>query len=747
MRVKIRHIILVVVMSVCCFATWAQLPDDLRTEQIYLAPEKLWFDAGDTIRVNGVVTSQARNHITPYSRILYLELISRQDSVLIRQRLSCDSLGQFTTIIPTDGLFVKGMYYLRAYTKLMRNFNNEGYAYAPLVCGDRPINDSHSLHNVQCHISPEGGKLAAGELQRLVIVLQSMSGYPITDRTIYLENESGEVVASAKTSLSGTASITYLPQWGDHYRITIDGIEASEQSFAVPDAEPGAVKVSASLNYNIISYDVHNMPSDTAGWHIYTYDRQNGLLNYGAVRPSGAIRLTYAPNTATILLADTAMNVMAEYTALQRKQSGADFTDTIMPLPSGTEVDVRQLCALSDTAGVVMCRFVSCDELWAPTAEDALLYENEYASTLPFPYSSWKQSPRQRQADLQAWLSTARLARLNLKEAVTKGKSIYEYMPEMVITLSGTALMQNWHPYKNGRIIAYRTDNNCVYDTIVQKDGRFCIPVDNFEEGTDFFVQYISKREKPVKAELRFDDDVFPAPSAGGKKWAYAHQYALSEASIGSFANLEKYNLPEITVKARVHVDKRHETERFYGTNYKSQATIDEKNYITLYDILRDIPALIVRRAGSRYALGTKRGVSAGLIPIDDNDGDGVADRKNATSLPLLIDGSRYDGGQLDFAMEMSAKEIESVEFLQPWQALAVTFGALHGAVVVKTRNYHGEIKRPSLGTYYRPMGIYRVAEVQERLLTPSRPGNYRLIVDVINADGVHTYNSTVSVK
>ena len=25
--------------------------------------------------------------------------------------------------------------------------------------------------------------------------------------------------------------------------------------------------------------------------------------------------------------------------------------------------------------------------------------------------------------------------------------------PEMVITLSGTALMQNWHPYKNGRII------------------------------------------------------------------------------------------------------------------------------------------------------------------------------------------------------------------------------------------------------------------------------------------------------
>ena len=154
-----------------------------------------------------------------------------------------------------------------------------------------------------------------------------------------------------------------------------------------------------------------------------------------------------------------------------------------------------------------------------------------------------------------------------------------------------------------------------------------------------------------------------------------------------------------------------------------------------------------MRRAGSRYALGTKRGVSAGLIPIDDNDGDGVADRKNATSLPLLIDGTRYDGGQLDFAMEMSAKEIESVEFLQPWQALAVTFGALHGAVVVKTRNYHGEIKRPSLGTYYRPMGIYRVAEAQERLLTPSRPGNYRLIVDVINADGIHTYNSTVSVK
>ena len=735
------------ILSVCSFATWAQLPHDLRTEQIYLAPEKLWFDAGDTIRVNGIVTCQAHNHITPYSRILYLELISLQDSVLIRQRLACDSLGQFTTIIPTDDLLAKGLYYLRAYTKLMCNFSNEGFAYAPLVCGERPINDSQSLQNVQCHISPEGGKLAAGELQRLVIVLQSMSGFPIAEQTINLEDTHHDVVASAKTSLSGIASLTYLPQSGEHYRITIDGIEASEQSFAVPDAEPRAVKVSASLNYNIISFSVQNMPTETAGWHLYTYDRENGLLNCGAARASGAIRLNHAPNTATILLADTALNVMAQYTAFQRKQSGADFTDTIAPLPNDTEVDVRQLCALSDTTGVVMCRFVSCDELWEPTAEIALLYENEYASTLPFPYSSWKQSPRQRQADLHAWLSTARLARLNLKDAIAKGTSIYENLPEMVMTLSGVALMQNWHPYTNGRILAYRTDNNSVYDTIVEKDGRFCIPVDNFEEGTDFFVQYLSKREKPIKAEFRFDDDVFPAPSAGGKKWVYAHKYAMSEASIGSFDNLEKFNLPEITVKARINVDKRHETERFYSTNYKDQATIDEKNYLTLYDILRDIPALIVRRVDGGYALGTKRGVSVGLLSKDDKDKIGIPDLSDATSLPLLIDGSRYLGSQLDFAMEMSAKEIESVEYLQPWQALAVTFGALNGAIVVKTRNYQGEIKRQSLGTYYRPMGIYQAPHASEKLRTPATPGKYRLIVDIITAAGVRTRNAVVEVK
>lgn len=92
----------------------------------------------------------------------------------------------------------------------------------------------------------------------------------------------------------------------------------------------------------------------------------------------------------------------------------------------------------------------------------------------------------------------------------------------------------------------------------------------------------------------------------------------------------------------------------------------------------------------------------------------------------------------------MDAKEIESVEYLRPWQALTYTFGALNGAINITTRRYKSPDKVKTKGTFYTPLGI--TPRTAAAATMADTPGEYRLLVDIIAPDGVRSYESSVTV-
>ena len=92
----------------------------------------------------------------------------------------------------------------------------------------------------------------------------------------------------------------------------------------------------------------------------------------------------------------------------------------------------------------------------------------------------------------------------------------------------------------------------------------------------------------------------------------------------------------------------------------------------------------------------------------------------------------------------MPAFEIESVEYLRPWEALTYTSGAPNGAINICTRSYHNMPKAKSKGTIYTPMGLTPRTEMP--MLKADTPGNYRLIIDIIAPQGIHSYESVVKV-
>ena len=87
---------------------------------------------------------------------------------------------------------------------------------------------------------------------------------------------------------------------------------------------------------------------------------------------------------------------------------------------------------------------------------------------------------------------------------------------------------------------------------------------------------------------------------------------------------------------------------------------------------------------------------------------------------------------------------IEFVQILKPWQALAYTYGALDGAILVKTRSYKERPPLPSKGAMYSPMGLspfsYPFKEYTPEPWKAEKVGTYRLKVDVISDTEVKSY-------
>ena len=78
------------------------------------------------------------------------------------------------------------------------------------------------------------------------------------------------------------------------------------------------------------------------------------------------------------------------------------------------------------------------------------------------------------------------------------------------------------------------------------------------------------------------------------------------------------------------------------------------------------------------------------------------------------------------------------------------TSGAIHGTILVKIRNYSEREPLPSKGAMYSPTGLSPLShpykEIPKPSLSCSKPGRYRLLVDVITESGVQSYEKSFEV-
>ena len=750
---------------ICVLNASAQLPSDFRTEQIYLNPQKHAYMPGDTIDLEGMVTCLAADQSVPFSNYLYIECFNEADSLLLRQKVTCKDEGYFNTRIVTDYLWPGGVYYLRAYTQLMRSFSPESFAQRPFLLAKEFPEKEKRAYEVSCTIVPAGGKLLAGHMQTATVWLTDECTFPVC-ADLLLMSEQGDTVTSIKTSAAGMATLSFIPQAGNKYYLKTL-VNEKEYQFPLPETATG-VKVQGMLNGKRLNYQVLGAEDGTDGYRLYTYDRLNGLTSVPMVRPQGIVMLENAPSVLTVFLADTTHTVLSEATILSRyRMKGTMEASDTLSVGDSIRYNLPELT----NGSKVMMRVVADNDLLASHAETELNYLSDYVSPLPFPAGMYSGDAAERNRDLHAWLSTATFKRFALKDVVTKGTGIYTYLPEDVMSFTGWIEKKTLRPMANGQLVAYHTENDFVYDVNLDEEGRFRIAVDDFWDGEQFFLQAVTPKGKPDFANYHVDDETFPAWENNRRFVLPTSRYAATEVTIGNTLDLKytvgkdkvrNYTLPNVTVKARLKTEKEVPTNKFYSTNYKDQEEIEERAFGTLYDILLDMPGIKVRKSpihhdnregkgnestssaennwkGARASSKEKQRLVGSEWAIHTTRGSSVLQEEY--SLPVIVDRAKYEKNDLDFILYMPAFEIVSVELLRPWQTIEYTNGALHGAILVKTRNYKERDPLPSKGAMYTPTGLSKLGgTMKEHPWVADKPGAYRLIVDVFSPEGIQSY-------
>lgn len=113
-----------------------------------------------------------------------------------------------------------------------------------------------------------------------------------------------------------------------------------------------------------------------------------------------------------------------------------------------------------------------------------------------------------------------------------------------------------------------------------------------------------------------------------------------------------------------------------------------------------------------------------------------------ASPLPFPDNFFKENAKNRSVDLQMSADEIETVELLRPWQALAYTWGAVDGAIKVTTRGAD-KSKVRSKGIFYTPFGL---SVVKGNPKTTVTPGKYRLLMDVVSPTDITSFERDIVV-
>ena len=710
----------------------------LPSEKLFFMSDKVRYEQGDTAWIEGrVMRSDNDTTLIPYSRYVYVELADERDTVLVRQKLVCDSVGNFITRMPID-YWLPGYYYLRAYSKVMANFAPETLPIFPIQIGE-DIDWKDDTPNLQCEFYPEGGHLVNGFPQNVGLKLVNESGKPV-QLTYRLMSSLGDTLFTQTTSVNGWQVMRFTPLEGMQYRIEADYL-GERYALSLPESKQ-LPTLQTIVHKNRLVCKVLDSEGKFKRGKLYIYHQSLGLLMLPYQKKDFVMLLNNGLSSGllSIFLANNKGEFVAQSTKWLNRYQPMECQLQEKEYQSG-ELLKYSWSNLPDSTSSVFFRFIPKDnQLYIPRASVMCRYDSDLISDEVFPTCNVEK------VDVEGWLYSARFKRINVPEALDMG-ILYTKDKEVVMEMQGYAKTKRGKKLRNGSLVAFRESDQQVYDVKLDEQGRFDMFLDDFGSDETFFVQAYNKKGKAGFYEYEFYNDTLPGLynwNRVKRKDRERFTVEIGDMAVNNFGVNKMNYLPEVIVKARSHQKQYKSTKQFYSTRYIDTEQLVRRGYSSFRHLVEHFHAYLYWMEGGmaaddeeedtsgQYALYSRRGAST----------------MKGGEVKILLDGMEITPEQ---AAYLDMNTIGAVEYLTPTEAVAVVPFAIAGALLLDTKRNLGISEAESKGiVYVPPMGLsnLNMRKLDSEVKVPTSPGEYTLLIDLISQNqGIHSFEYTIHVE
>lgn len=217
------------------------------SDKVYIQTDKPYYTSGETIWLKTYVVDGIRHLQSARSRIVYVELINPEDSIVAERRLLITDFGAAADLrISPD--WPSGKYFLRAYTQYMRNSkkqyfyqkeipvwyqNLEDRGTAGMAAGNPSQDGTAKIDRPDLQFYPEGGQLVAGLSNKMGLKISDQTGRGLELEGSIIDDE-GNKVAAFRSFKFGLGIVSFQPQAGKEYQASIL-INDIEQTYPLPE--------------------------------------------------------------------------------------------------------------------------------------------------------------------------------------------------------------------------------------------------------------------------------------------------------------------------------------------------------------------------------------------------------------------------------------------------------------------------------------------------------------------------------
>lgn len=217
---------------------------DNAKELIVLQTDKPIYRAGTGIWFRAYAISSNGTQVESKDKVIYVELVNANDSVIDRVLLNKGDL-QFNGSIAIGSDLKEGFYQLRVYTKTILENHPADMFVSPVYImndGKNVIENQQTTNEPTFKFYPEGDNLINGVPSTVVFTATDKDGRPLDVTGSVKDNFNNEV---AKFSGNGIGKIVFEPYSKDRtYKVFIKTPNSQEQVYPLPAIKTGAFQLS-----------------------------------------------------------------------------------------------------------------------------------------------------------------------------------------------------------------------------------------------------------------------------------------------------------------------------------------------------------------------------------------------------------------------------------------------------------------------------------------------------------------------